>query len=323
AGSYLYYGSKSGIHRSNDDGNTWALSGTGISVSASNFGRFFYEFGGTYFCVMSSAAVNGGGLFKSSDGLSWSPAITGMAGGGETCYQMTKINNKLYIGTNFDLYESTDNGASWSSIATSGTKVYSGLAEHLGRWFVHTTFGMEYSDDGGVTWDTLTSAIKSSTYCGFEKGSNDTLYAYSAASGIFYSVDTGNTWIDIKGDLSANDIQFMQGAKFFNGALYVATILAVKSNGSGSSSTSVSENFDSGLSIYPNPFRDALFIDNRLSHNLELRLYNNQGIEVTKATSNNQKYWLDTSRLAKGIYFLKIVDETTKQPIPTQTLINY
>jgi photosystem II stability/assembly factor-like uncharacterized protein len=196
-GTYIYYGSKGDIHRSNDDGNTWTAANTGITVSATNFGRYFYEFNGVYYVSMSAAVTNGGGLWRSTDGTNWTLLTLG-ASPGITAYTMAEIGGNLYACSNLDYFESTDNGLTWTAKATNGSKVYNGLFEHNGRWLMHTTFGMEYSDDNGTTWDTLTSAIKSSTYCGFVAGSNDTIYAWTAANGVFFSADTGNKLLSYK-----------------------------------------------------------------------------------------------------------------------------
>ena len=321
-GTWIYYGSKENIHRSNDDGNTWDTAGVGITVTATNYGRFFYEFGGVYFCSMSAAVTNGGGLYRSTDGTTWSLCTLGSSPG-EAAYQMTQIGNKIYVGTNMSFYESSDNGLTWTSVSTNGAKVYNGLKEYKGRWLIHTTFGMEYSDDAGTTWDTLTSSIKSSTYCGFVEGAGDTLYSYSASGGVHYSVDTGNTWVSIRANLTSLEVNVMQGMQYFQGKLYLATVLAVKSFGNGGGGSSV-ENLNSladQISTYPNPFNELVTIENKSTTTIQVSLFDITGKEIVRERTNRSKYQLTTTDLPAGVYFVKIKDVATGQMIKTQKLI--
>lgn len=325
AGSWLYYGGTGDgdIYRSDDDSANWADAATGITISIFSKPAWFYEFGSNYFCVMSAAIVQGGGVYRSTDGLNWELATTGMAGGGETVYQITEIGGKLYAGSNFNLYESVDNGLNWSSIATSGTKVYNGLFEHSGRMFVHTTFGMEYSDDGGTTWDTLTSSIKSSTYCGFVEGANDTLYAWSASSGVFYTTDNGATWIDITGDLSG-DVMFMRGLEYFNGNLYTAVAVGVKTNGQGTT-TAINESLSMPYLArlkqnYPNPFNPTTKISFEIPREgtVKLIVYDILGNKVKELINENlspgsHSVDFNAGNLSSGIYYYTLFTKNSTQ----------
>ena len=324
-GQWLYYGSKDGLYRSNDDGATWSLVNNGLQSTGSIISKAVfatYLFGSTYFCIYTDPISTGGGIYSSSDGINWTASSNGIAAS-TTVYQLVKLNGDLYACTNLELYKSVDNGANWSVVSPSGTKVYNGLYSHLGRWLIHTTFGMEYSDDNGATWDTLTSAIKSSTYCGFVPGANDTLYAYTSSNGVFYSVDTGATWVDITGNLTSNEIQFMSGMEYLNGKLYLSTVAAVKSSGTGSTSTDayINEFENSVIKTYPNPFNDKLYIENKSSDFISVLLYDISGKLVLSKQSNLQKSIISTQHLPNGLYLLKIVNSVTGELITTKKII--
>ena len=182
AGGFLYYGSKDGLYRSNDDGATWTLVNNGLQPTGAPTSKAVdqtYMFGNTYFCTYQATVSSGGGIYRSTDGMNWTASSTGLPTN-VTIYKLVEIGGNLYACSNLDLYESTDNGMTWNSVSTNGAKVYNGLFNHAGgRRLIHTTFGMEKSDDNGTSWDTLTTSIKSSTVCGFMQGSNDTVYALS------------------------------------------------------------------------------------------------------------------------------------------------
>ncbi|MCO6500979.1 MAG: T9SS type A sorting domain-containing protein [Vicingus serpentipes] len=323
-GSFLYYGSKNGLYRSSDDGANWTSVNTGLQPTGAANSKAVaatYLFGSTYFCIYQATVSSGGGIYRSTDGVNWSASSTGIATN-QTTYQLSKIGSNLYACTNFAIYESTDDGLNWTVVSTNGSKVYNGLFEHSGgRRLVHTTFGMEYSDNNGASWDTLTTAIKSSTVCGFIQGANDTIYSYTANNGIFYSLDTGYTWIDITGDLTSNDVSFMGRADFFNGNLYLATFLAVKSNGAGP--TAINEfKFKNLFSAYPNPFTDNINIRNESKLPISIRLINVTGQTIFRTTSSNEDITLTTSGLTSGVYFLNVVNSLSGKIITTQKIIH-
>jgi glucose/arabinose dehydrogenase len=68
--------------------------------------------------------------------------------------------------------------------------------------------------------------------------------------------------------------------------------------------------FESKTKLFPNPVNSILSItsENVLS---ELKIYNFSGQEVIKATVNSKEASINTSALAKGVYFVKVWDENS------------
>lgn len=71
------------------------------------------------------------------------------------------------------------------------------------------------------------------------------------------------------------------------------------------------------VSIYPNPVNNQIFIDFENNINLntnEINIYDELGREITLADSDfhkisNKRYWLDLTKLKKGLYFIKIKND--------------
>jgi hypothetical protein len=321
-GTWLYYGSKSGIHRSDDDGTTWKSAGNGITVGATNFAKWFYKINNTYFCVMSGNISAGGGIFRSDNGVDWTQSTTGMATN-NTVYQMAEIDGKLYAGTNLDFFESDDHGLNWTSVKPRSSMLHNGITDVKGRRLLFTTFGILYSDDDGMNWKESTDDPKGTTNCGFIEGENDTLYAWAAFGGVYYSLDTGSSWVDISGDLTTNDIMFMQEVVLFNKSLYLATLLTVKTNRQGSP-VSVDPMAKNRLSanLYPNPFSDAVYLDLNLPSGAKIELINvlGQTILLHESTQPTSVVNLSTQEVPKGHYYLRIRDLSTGQALMSKAI---
>jgi hypothetical protein len=71
--------------------------------------------------------------------------------------------------------------------------------------------------------------------------------------------------------------------------------------------TGEKENNVRDISIYPNPAKETLFIDQ--AKGFELRLYNTQGLTLFKRHINETKYSIDVSRFEAGVYYLKFENE--------------
>lgn len=325
ADGWLYYGSKNGLYRSNDNGSSWTLVNDGLpdggevtSPAVSNV----YKHGDTFFCNYGGTISQTGGIYRSDDGATWTESNAGIATN-TTVYDIVSAGGNLYAGTNLELYKSTDNGINWVVDSPDDSQVHRSLIEHGGRFIMHTTFGIEYSEDGGASWSTSSSDILAGSTSGFVVGASDTLYAYTGSTGVFYTTDAGDSWVDITGDLSNNDVMFMGGLEFFNGYLYLSTLLALKSNGPGETTTSVSEIHDPEIEVFPNPFTEVLNVRNDENTAVRVSLVNLTGQVVYTEVITASQTRIDTSDLPGGIYMLVSADAATDETFSTKKVVKH
>lgn len=319
-GNWIYYGSKEGMYRSNDDGNTWNRADSGLTITATNFPKWFYQFDGVYFCVLSANINGGGGLFRSDDGLIWTSSTGGIPNN-QFPVQMTQVDDKLYMGTSFDLWESLDTGKNWTVVNTIGLGMHNAPLSFKGRLLVFSNFNIVYSDDSASTWKDATGGPAISTDCGFVIGAGDTLYSWATTGGVFQSVDTGATWTDINGNLSSLEKSFIQDLTYFKGNLYAATFLSVKRNGPLVTSIQDHHLEKDVLDVYPNPFKDRLVIENNEGQSSIIQLFDAKGQLIRSLESLLTRQTIDASNLAQGIYLLRVYEKENGHLISSRKLI--
>ncbi|MEA4935330.1 MAG: leucine-rich repeat domain-containing protein [Paludibacter sp.] len=65
------------------------------------------------------------------------------------------------------------------------------------------------------------------------------------------------------------------------------------------------------ISIFPNPVKDALFIDNLISDNLQFSIIDLAGKQIVNGKLSNSNS-IDVSSLSKGVYFLNVSGQSLK-----------
>ncbi|MBN2053583.1 hypothetical protein JW905_01595 [bacterium] len=169
AGTFLYAGNGSGVAGSIDHGITWTPLNTGLRAVrcrdiALNPGN----------ADIMTLATYGAGMMRSLDGgAGWSYINAGISYGPRhfLCVDTNCTNgNELYAGSEgFWLWKSSDGGASWRSLGTSGWITASCLDvsdASPNLVFAGTILnGMYRSTDSGATWQLIQDGIEMPNFC--------------------------------------------------------------------------------------------------------------------------------------------------------------
>lgn len=193
----VYFGSHSGLLKSQDNGSTWQttnlsnLDAMGIGLSGD--GRTIY--------------ISGHDVFSRSDdgGSSWHSLLDRLAGSGATDVHALAVDpaspSRLYIfAVGAGILKSEDSGQSWQAVTSQLGNGLSSLA--FGNdtlWAAVSGRGVLRSQDGGVSWQAASgyanSALEASnkvTALTFEPATS-MLYA-GTSNGLFHSMDGGSSW---------------------------------------------------------------------------------------------------------------------------------
>jgi len=248
----------------------------------------------------------------------------------------------FYNGSNFEarLYKSSNNGANWSQVITTGlTTLFTGngLLSYNNKLFISGSisntsqnYSLYVSLDNGQTWTVSNNGLPSAfaindfeivgsdIYAGgsFYNGSNFEARLYkSSNNGANWSqvITTGLTTLFTgNGLLSYNNKLFISGSisnTSQNYSVYVSNI----------QTTSIFER-DLGIRFltYPNPFKYGIFISGLKSNNFDLLISSIEGklIKTYNFRDLTDSYYLDLSELNSGIYILNIqIDRQNSRPI--------
>ena len=148
SGNYLFAGAD-GVYRSNDGGVSWVMYPQGVNVTANalaiigniiyaacsdgiyqnilngtGYTNYWNKISGSPTGITTLAVCNGmifagssAGVYKSTDGSSWTPAITGLPNSGAV-NKLAATATMIFAATGSGIYLSTDNGANWFAVNT-------------------------------------------------------------------------------------------------------------------------------------------------------------------------------------------------------------
>ncbi|MEO8146812.1 MAG: T9SS type A sorting domain-containing protein [Bacteroidia bacterium] len=164
---------------------------------------------------------------------------------GGYCWGLTRVGNEIWAGTNFGVYTSANDGATWAhhptlfnptlSIKTIGDTVILMIQEQISLYVYHLLTVTSY--DVGLTWNTpvLLETSSDSYLAGGERElivTDSSLIVRSNTSKYYISYDTGQTW-DTLPQPSIYTIISAHTKKFLLSATYFPTKGAHYSNNGG------------------------------------------------------------------------------------------
>jgi photosystem II stability/assembly factor-like uncharacterized protein len=299
----ILVGTDNGIYSTTDDGTNWTISGL-PNTSVLCMDR---SLGGSIFVGTVSS-----GIYRSTDnGTSWS--LVGLLNK-NILSLLSDDSQTIFVGTeSAGVYRSIDNGISWSFLGLPNTTITS-----LSRFGVDiiagTNSGVYKSPDNGTTWFYVGHNDRSIQDILITSGNG--IYAATSDSGVYYSVNEGQTWTRLKSGL--NHLNVTSLAIDNDGYLYVGT------DGGGvykSTETVVGLNEENVLQPssfqllqnYPNPFNPTTSIQYSVSSSqfVELRVYDVLGNEIATLVNEEKEAGYHTidfngSDLPSGVYFYRM-----------------
>lgn len=239
-----------------------------IAQNPTNPNLMYFGTGEGYF---ESNSNPGMGIWMSSNGgVSWSH-LNSTANQNFDFIQKIKVspNGKVWVTTKTGLYTSTNNGATWQNVLSSGNGAISNNAndiEVISNSEVLVSFGIFNEDgiyktiDGGSNWTRLTTGLPTSGYGRIELGmapsNHNVCYALfedsadSNCKGIYKTTNGGNSWTQVQNPSALGMPNFARSQAWYNleiavsptneNDLFIGGIDLLKSEDGGTSWTQIS-----------------------------------------------------------------------------------
>lgn len=293
---------KGGIHRSTDNGNTWAQVNDGIPItpitSLTNIGTKIY------------AGGDRGVVILTDDGKSWSQMNAGLS---DTMVKaLTDFRSDLFAGTQSGVFEALGN---WSikntGLSNAHIHAFTSTSSYL---YAATDSGVyrHAADSDGFLW----RRVSSDSLFIQSLWSNDYILAAGTKTGIYLSSDNGNSW------------QFQQSA----GAVSVNTFCAANRNLYAGTNSGViaaplaqfgvqSSTQENSISLQvTNPSTQSATIRYTLKERSDISMiaYDLLGKQYSLITNEKREaaeytFQWNTSALASGIYIIHLKAGATQR----------
>ena len=127
----------------------------------------------------------------------------------------------LATGSSF-VFLSTDDGDRWTKVDLPNQYYGSFTANKSGHVFTGAPAAVYRSTNGGVSWQLLSNGLDNTNISALAVNANDTLFAGSSGgkSGIFRSIDNGNSWSQVASGITVYAITIDQDGHIYAGGYY-------------------------------------------------------------------------------------------------------
>ncbi len=289
-----------GIFRSTDNGNTWAL----IPGTASGDDRYFSGFavsGSTIFLTLAGRRALGlfieGNVYRSTDnGNTWALITNGMIH--PVAYGVLADGARIFVGGYDGIYRSTDNGNTWvASHAGLEPKLRANAFHQSGSsYFIATDFyGVYRSTDNGATWTAVNSGLTTTNgrpRSVFDITSVGSTLIASADNGVYRSTNNGTSWSRVTAGLPSisSDFKFRPLVTIGNVVLgYAPTSGIYRSTDEGQTWTRANTGFPNDFTV-----KDFAASGSRLFAAVSISTGENRDRSVWTSTDNGQT-WAPTA----------------------------
>ena len=330
------------LYKSTNQGASWTeISTTGLT-DLGNVHSLTFSGNTMLLAGMDVNSTNGAKIFKSTDnGSSWSLSMTGYDQTYSPADFVTASNGDIYLnGVKYDsgvsgfvniLYKSTNQGASWTVISTTGltdlgnvhSLTFSGNTMLLAGMDVNSTNGAKIfkSTDNGSSWSlSITGYDQTYSPADFVTASNGDVYLNgvkydSGISGfvniLYKSTNQGASWAEISTtgltDLGNVHSLTISGNKMLLAGMHVTSTNGAKifSSNLNTGTNILNTTANNNISCYPNPFDNELNVanlqDSKKIKNIKLISSTGKTIYSTKSNINIK---INTADYESGMYFL-------------------
>jgi hypothetical protein len=222
--STVYAASDSGVFRSTDNGATWSLSSTGLSVNGAIRGLAVDPTNDQRLY-----AATGDGIFVTTNGgATW--ALAGTLTQGTTCVSVAPSSAAtLYACAGGTIYRSTNSGLNWS-VSASGLDFpfnVSFSSQDANVAYASSQGGVVKTTNGGASWSAINSGLPSPAVVYWVTANpTDANVVYAASwTGVYKTTNGGTSWASSTSGLNQYPSAFAIHASA------PSTIVAATSNG--------------------------------------------------------------------------------------------
>ena len=221
-----------GTYITRDGGESWHLSDSGITNKMTIDSVIPPERPNRVYTTS-----DGKGIFLSEDsGRTWRPINKGLNAGIVTSILLDPVHpNRIYAGTEYrGVYRSEDAGESWQQTALDRYAIWEIAVNpenpdiiYVGTWGI-TAYAFEglavlRTLDGGATWEIVLELQDAALALALDPTRPETVYVGTHGSGIFKSLDGGETWQRINQGLREHKIWDLIIAPWDPSLIFVAT----------------------------------------------------------------------------------------------------
>ena len=304
-GTWLFVGTESGVYRSDNGGATWANTNGSLTASSTVYANRFYNFGGVTMAMFAGTIANGGGIWRTSTGSSWSIGHSGM-GSNAVVNHLKQVGTSLYASTSVGLFKSLDNGLSWTAVASANYATFA-LAESNGNLVINCTFGIRYSTNNGASWLDATGDPSNPT-AGDLMAFDGKVYALCPSpTGCLISYDQGVTWTAFNtgfgaADAISQDELYTDGTTLF--CLAILDIYSIDGVGQG-----LNDLARATALLYPSPAVNGFWLEiNTPLEQGQLVMLDAMGREVSRSRWSGQRQYIERQGEATGSYRCVLLD---------------
>ena len=320
-----------GLYRSADNGKTWKHIIAGLPYTL--FSNYECDFGLTRSGNNILLATTNGIFYSTNNGLTWN--ASNLTGDRISAFSIAANGNVVVAGVaegvfpfQSGIHRSTNNGVTWTFVQSFFDDIISLDADGVDHFYGGGFFGNFRSANNGLSWSAIGNGIPPNTG-GFAIKVVDTSNVFIGNNtGIYFSNNKGNSFIDAGAGLDPEPNNAVQGIEANSRYLFAGLAangvwrrplsdfgiampfnkLSAKIN----EENKTKDNLENTLSIYPNPATDKTIIQYKtgVASAVQLTITDQLGRSVMQSNeflaAGVYSKTIDVTHFSQGIYIVKV-----------------